>query len=186
MEYFDLYDKNGKKLNEIKLRSEVHRDGDWHHAVDIWILNSHRELLLQKRSKQKESFPGLWEVSCSGHISAGEESRTSALREIKEEIGLDVTEEELKFLFTSKESCVTNNGTFINNEFKDVYLVEKDVEIKDLNLDLSEVSEVKFMKIEDLKHCIESNDKNFVPHKESYEKLFEYLLKDHGTGNKKL
>jgi len=185
MEYFDLYDKNGKQLNQIKLRSEVHKDGDWHHAVDIWILNSHGELLLQKRSKQKESFPNLWEVSCSGHISTGEDSKTSALREIKEELGLDVTERELKFLFKSKDTCVTNKGTFVNNEFKDVYLVKKNLEIQDFKLDPLEVSEVKFMKIEDLKNKIENHDKNFVPHEEVYKKLFEYLA-SHGAENKKL
>lgn len=180
MEYFDLYDKNGKQLNQTKLRAEVHRDGDWHAAVDIWILNSHGELLLQKRAKQKESFPSLWEVSCSGHISEGEDSKTSAVREIKEELGLDLEEKTLKFLFKSKDSYVTNKGTFINNEFKDVYLVKKDIEIKELKLDPSEVSEVKFMAVEDLKRHIEDHDKTFVPHEEPYKKLFEYF-QSHGT-----
>lgn len=182
MEYFDLYDKNGKQLNQTKLRSEVHRDGDWHASVDIWILNSRGELLLQKRSKQKESFPNLWEVSCSGHISSGEDSKTSALREIQEELGLEFTERELKLLFKVKDSCVTNKGTFINNEHKDVYLVKKDLELRDFKLDPLEVSEVKFIKIEELKQRIEAHDKTFVPHEEEYKKLFEYL-KSHGTKN---
>ncbi len=185
MEYFDLYDKNGKQLNKIKLRSEVHRDGDWHYAVDIWILNNRRELLLQKRSKQKESFPNLWEVSCSGHISSGEDSKTSALREIKEELGLDIEEKALKFIFKAKDSSITNKGTFINNEFKDVYLIKKDIELHELKLDLLEVSEVKFISIEDLKQHIEDKDKTFVPHEEVYKKLFEYLA-SHGPENKKL
>ncbi|MFA6305941.1 MAG: NUDIX domain-containing protein [Candidatus Gracilibacteria bacterium] len=175
MEYFDLYDKNGKQLNQTKLRTEVHKDGDWHAAVDIWILNSHGELLLQKRAKQKESFPGLWEVSCSGHISEGEDSKTSAIREIKEELGLDVEERELKFLFKAKDTCITNKGTFINNEHKDIYLIKKDIEIKNLKPDPSEISEVKFMKIEDLKAQIEAHDKKFVPHEEPYKKLFTVL-----------
>lgn len=185
MEYFDLYDKNGKQLNQTKLRAEVHRDGDWHMAVDVWILNSRGELLLQKRSKQKESFPGLWEVSCSGHISAGEDSRSSALRELQEELGLEIREKELKLLFKTKDSCITNKGTFVNNEHKDVYLVKKDLEIQDFKLDPLEVSEVKFMKIEDLKQHIEDHDKTFVPHEEQYKKLFEYLA-SHGAENKKL
>ncbi len=185
MEYFDLYDKNGKQLNKTKLRTEVHRDGDWHASVDIWILNTQGELLLQRRSKQKESFPNLWEVSCSGHISAGEDSRSSALRELQEELGLDIRERELKLLFKVKDSYITNKGKFINNEHKDVYLVKKDLEIQHLKLDPTEVSEVKFMKIEDLKRHIETHDKTFVPHDEGYKKLFEYLA-THGKENKKL
>ncbi|MDP2642452.1 MAG: NUDIX domain-containing protein [Candidatus Peregrinibacteria bacterium] len=175
MEYFDLYDKNGKQLNQTKLRAEVHKDGDWHMAVDIWILNSRGELLLQKRAKKKESFPGLWEVSCSGHISEGEDSKTSAIRELKEELGLDTEERGLKLLFKVKDSCVTNKGKFVNNEHKDVYLMKKDMEIKDLKLDPEEVSEVKFMQVAELKQHIEANDKTFVPHEESYKKLFDYM-----------
>jgi isopentenyldiphosphate isomerase len=140
--------------------------------VDIWILNSRKELLLQKRSPKKESFPNLWEVSCSGHISSGEDSKTSAIRELREELGLDIKEKELKLLFSAKDSCITNKGTFVNNEHKDIYLVKKDIEINELKLDPSEVAEVKYMPIEDLKRHIEANDKTFVPHEEPYKKLF--------------
>ena len=56
-EYFDILDDNGNKTGKIKLRSEVHRDGDWHKAVHIWILNQSGDILLQRRSATKDSNP---------------------------------------------------------------------------------------------------------------------------------
>lgn len=175
MEYFDILDEKGEKTGKTKLRKEVHRDGDFHKAVDIWILNSKGELLLQKRSITKESYPNMWEVSCSGHIAAGEKSLPSAIRELEEELGISVEEKDLEYKFTVKEKHVTNNNTFINNEFKDIYLLKKDFNLSDFKLQEDEVSEVKFLHFKDLESIVNGGDKNFVPHKESYEKLFEIL-----------
>lgn len=52
-EYFDILDENGNKIGKTKLRSEVHRDGDWHKAVHIWILNNNGDVLLQRRCAKK-------------------------------------------------------------------------------------------------------------------------------------
>lgn len=61
------------------LRSEVHRDGDYHRAVHVWIYSeSTGELLLQRRADCKDSWPGQWDISSAGHISAGDSSLFSA------------------------------------------------------------------------------------------------------------
>lgn len=181
MEYFDLVDSNNQLLGVSKPRPHVHRDGDWHRAIDIWILNSKRELLLQKRSLEKESYPGLWEVSCSGHISAGDESLPSALRELEEELGIKAAPENLQLVFQVKESCSTNNGTFINNEFKDVYLLKADLTPDQLHLQTEEVSAVKWITINELQ--TQHNSPDFVPHPEGYAKLFAYLSASEASAN---
>ncbi len=175
MEYLDITDKNGNKTGEKKLRKHVHRDGDFHRAVDVWILNSKNELLIQKRSASKDSYPSMWEVSCSGHISAGDEPLLSAVRELKEELGLRVKANDLKYLFGIQENYITNNGTFINNEIKDVYLFKKDVLLSDIFLQKEEVEEVKFIHFLELEKLINKKDKTFVPHKKEYKKLFALL-----------
>ena len=48
-EYFDILDENGKKTGKTKLRKEVHKDGDWHKAVHVWIINDKNEILLQRK-----------------------------------------------------------------------------------------------------------------------------------------
>ncbi|KAL0327689.1 UNVERIFIED_CONTAM: Nudix hydrolase 3, partial [Sesamum angustifolium] len=58
---------------------EVHRDGDYHRAVHVWIVvESTQEVLLQRRSDCKDSWPGVWDISSAGHISAGDSSLVSA------------------------------------------------------------------------------------------------------------
>ena len=104
MEYFDILDEEGDKTGEKKLRSEVHRDGDWHRNVHILIVNSKGEALLQHRSKDKDSHPDMWDMSSTGHILAGEEDNESALREIKEEVGIDVSLAQLKNVGETKQS----------------------------------------------------------------------------------
>jgi len=177
MEFFDVLDENGHKTGKIKERSEIHRDGDWHKSVDIWIINNKKELLLQRRAHEKESYPDLWEVSCSGHVDAEEKSINSALRELKEELGVHAEKEDLKFLFESKESHVTNNGKFINNEFKEVYLLELSWPIDKFKIKKDEVSDVKFIYFEKLEKLIQSTPDEFVPHGNVYDKFFEIINK---------
>ena len=94
-EYFDVLDENGNKTGEIKLRTEVHRDGDWHKAVHIWVLNNKREILLQRRCTNKDSFPNMLDTSCAGHLSAGDDALQGALRELEEELDFKIEKEEL-------------------------------------------------------------------------------------------
>ena len=72
------------------LKSEAHKNGWLHPTVHIWLYTDEGKILVQKRAKNKSSFPDLWDVSVAGHIMASEEAIISAVREIKEEIGLSV------------------------------------------------------------------------------------------------
>ncbi|MBN1308375.1 MAG: NUDIX domain-containing protein [Chitinispirillaceae bacterium] len=67
--------------------------------------NSRGALLLQKRSPFKETFPGLWDISAAGHISAGDSSRETAVRELREELGISLKSNALRFLFSVRCSC---------------------------------------------------------------------------------
>ena len=72
-------------------RSEVHRRGLKHRAVHVLVFNARGELFLQKRSLKKDCFPGVWDSSASGHIDPGESYDACAVRELGEELGLQVT-----------------------------------------------------------------------------------------------
>jgi isopentenyldiphosphate isomerase len=125
-EYFDVLDDKGNKTGKTKLRSEVHRDGDWHRSVHVWLLNSEGELLIQRRVPTKDSHPNKWTMSAGGHVSAGQSITEAALREMREEIGLEVREEDIEFLFSVCYQNVSQNGTFIDNEYDDVMVVEEE------------------------------------------------------------
>lgn len=175
MEFLDILDANGQPTGIVKSRDEAHRDGDWHKTVHIAIFNSKNELLLQKRAPAKESYANLWDISVAGHVEAGADATTAALRELSEELGLKIDPKNLQYLFTVKESALLNNGTFHKNEFHDIFLLRMDLEIADIKLQKEEVAEIKFFNLQELEKSITKNQQDYVPHGEEYRKLFLFL-----------
>jgi isopentenyl-diphosphate delta-isomerase type 1 len=175
-EFLDVLDDEGNPLSFVKTRDLVHHDGDWHRTVHVWIINPHHELILQKRSHEKESYPNLWDVSCAGHIAAGQTSIAAAIREVREELGMAIQKKDLVYLFTIKSHFPQHEGAFIDNEINDVFLVEKDLSLSEIHLQKEEVSGIKWISIDNLKEALKSKPWDFAPHKEEYEKLFANTL----------
>lgn len=90
-EWFDVVNERDEPIGRA-LRADVHARGLLHRAVHVLVFDEHGRVFLQKRSMKKDSSPGLWNTSCSGHVDAGEEYDVAAVRELKEELGLDVNE----------------------------------------------------------------------------------------------
>lgn len=174
VEFFDVLDEEGKKTGRIKPREEVHRDGDWHKSVHVWIVNDKGEVLLQKRSPNKDSHPNMWDISSAGHLIAGDDSLSGALREIKEELGVEVLPEQLSLIGTRKKASKYTQ-TFINNEFSDVYLLRWSRPLNQLQLQEEEVSEVKYVSLDEFRNMIHSGDKTLLMHCEEFEMLFRAL-----------
>ena len=90
-EYLDIVDESGEPVGRTKERSLVHKDGDLHRTSHVWIARRKKgrlQLLLQKRSQNKDSHPGCYDISSAGHIPAGAGYVDSALREAKEKLGV--------------------------------------------------------------------------------------------------
>lgn len=90
-EIFDVVNERDEVVGQ-ETRREVHRTGLRHRAIHVFVFNSRGEVFLQKRSMTKDSSPGLWDSSASGHLDCGEEYDACAVRELSEEIGLNVSE----------------------------------------------------------------------------------------------
>lgn len=171
-EFFDVLDENGNKIGKTKLRSEVHRDGDWHKAVYIWIINDNGEILLQRRCATKDSNPNMLDVSCAGHLSAGDDSLSGAVRELKEELNIDARPSELKFMKTIKRSSKYTD-TFVNNEFDDLYILKTDRKIEDMEFQKEEISEIFYVSYKDFKRMVEDRQPDLLRHDEEFEILFD-------------
>jgi isopentenyl-diphosphate Delta-isomerase len=100
-EVFDVVDANDVVTGQAT-RREVHAKGLWHRAVHVLVFApvesgaavnavNGRRVFLQKRSMAKDTAPGRWDSSCSGHLDSGEDYLTAAVRELGEEIGLRVS-----------------------------------------------------------------------------------------------
>jgi len=86
-EIFDVVNERDEVVGQ-QVRSEVHRQGLLHRAVHILVFNRAGRVFLQKRSMSKDTHPGTWDSSTSGHVDSGENYDQSAIRELQEEIGL--------------------------------------------------------------------------------------------------
>jgi isopentenyldiphosphate isomerase len=181
-EQLEVFTADGNATSVAKSRDEVHRDGDWHNTVHVWIVKKPSgNLLIQRRCASKESHPNLWDVSSAGHISFGQKSREAAVRELEEELGVHTTEDKLEFLFRFPMVAVLKNGTYIDKEHIDVYLLEyndADLDTKDLVLQESEVSDAQFVHHSIVEKMYHERDDRFVQvHDDSYYQLFELLKK---------
>jgi isopentenyl-diphosphate delta-isomerase type 1 len=88
-EIFDIVNERDEVIGH-KPRSEVHARGLLHRAVHVMVFNGCGEIFLQKRSMKKDRQPGVWDSSCSGHVDSGEDYDQTAVRELREEIGLSL------------------------------------------------------------------------------------------------
>jgi isopentenyldiphosphate isomerase len=162
MEILDIVDENGEPTGETVEREAAHANGIRHRTAHVWLLRDRGqgiEVLLQKRSDDKDSFPGCYDISSAGHIPAGVGFKASALRELKEELGIDATEEEL---IVCGDLTICHEETFYGKPFKDnqfsrVFYIWKDVEPEALHLQASEVSEVRWFNLEICKSMVKDN-----------------------------
>jgi len=172
-ELIDIYDENGNHIGP-ELRSIVHANGLWHRTAQVWLLNEKHELLLQLRSKQKDCFPELWDISSAGHIPAGCSPKESAIRELEEELGVKVTEEQLIYLFEHVDPYEDKRTGHIDREFSEVYLLKV---ISNIEFDLQndEVDEVKWIHYKDLIEDYLANLDLYVPHEKHFYKLVKAI-----------
>lgn len=171
-ELFDVLDKNGNPTGITKERSAVHTDGDLHGSVHIWILKDGKTLL-QKRSKNKDSFPLCFDAACTGHIDAGESPISAAVREIREELSLKINENDLNFLFG--QPLIIHNGSFISNEINYVYILNRNIDNSELSFCKEEIDELVWVDIEQLKELLENNNPDYCIKYEEYKKVLEMI-----------
>lgn len=181
MELLDLRNRDGSLTGERKERELVHRDGDIHGTSHVWIVRTDTrgecEVLLQKRSKDKDAYPGCYDISSAGHIPAGQDYITSALRELEEELGIHACEEDLHFLgwnFYCFEE-VFYGKKFINREISKVYLYCEPVDADQLTLQKEEVESVCWMELEECSRQIAKKNPAFCVMEEELDMIRQYF-----------
>ncbi len=123
MEKWDLYTKYREKTGEEMIRGERMPEGRYHLTVDVWIRNSRGQYLISQRAANRPSYPLLWEC-VGGSAVKGESSLEGALREVKEEVGLDLKEEDGRLLFTKIRGQEYRYRGKAYNDIKDKKLVQ--------------------------------------------------------------
>lgn len=137
-EYFDLYDAAGRRTGRTKERAAVHRDGDWHRSIHVWVVRSDGTLVFQQRAAGKDTMPGRLTATVGGHYAAGE-TLTGVLRETREEIGVAARESDLLPLGIWRYEDGTADPGVLDREWQDVFLWPLDLPLPHFVLDPAEV-----------------------------------------------
>ena len=182
MEYFDIVDENGQPTGEIIARDVAHRDGIKHRTAHVWVVRKKKngyDILLQKRTLEKDSFPGMYDTSSAGHIPSGEEPLSSALRELEEELGIKAAAEELSYAgtFRIQYEKEFHGKMFRDNEVTWVFVYEKPVDIKHISLQASEVDEVRWFDMEEVWNEIRTERRRFCVPSGGLDVLRRYLMR---------
>lgn len=177
MELLEYYDEKNEKKLGIAERENIHKNNLWHREVAIWILNEKNELLIQRRSAKKKSNPNKLSIT-AGHVDINEKEITAALREIKEETGLDFNENDLELMDIFKNE---KEGNYC---FSYTYLAKTNAKIEDMIMQEDEVSELKYMTIEELEEKVKKEDDEMPLSKKSFTKITIEKIKSKIRGKK--
>ena len=159
VEMLAIFDSEGRPAG-IKPRDEVHRDGDWHQLVFVWCawlnplgkgLPGSASLLLQRRARTGDPYASRLDAPAGGHVMASESHLEGARREVGEEVGIELTEEELRYLGESKLELDSTGCSRVMQHF---YLCQRAVELEELRFN----EEVDGFVIADLEGVIDILD----------------------------
>ena len=176
---------------KVKERSQVHRDGDWHRSIQVWIYqksedatNNSTRVLLQRRSPYKDTHPNLLDVSCAGHVNAGDDVAETTMREMEEELGYngvmngrysieDVKNSRIFTVTSAIEGETERHGKYICREYQDVFILQWKGDMPMETSDFApmvkeEVAGFELIDGQQLIHKLRIRDEDFVPRSSQY------------------
>ena len=180
MELFDVCDEYGNPTGTVVTREEAHNKGICHRTAHVWIVRQvagRYQVLLQLRSMNKDSFPGQLDTSSAGHIPAGQEPEDSAVRELKEELGIAVPAEDLSYAgqFRIRYDMEFHGKPFRDNEVANVYVYLKDVPLEEITVQKEELDSVGWYDLEDTVRRCRADDPDYCVPMGGLEVLMQYL-----------
>ena len=159
MELLDVVDENNDLTGIQENKDIIHEKGLLHREIAVFIPNEKGEFLIQKRYANKQQAPNKWCLT-TGHVELGEEYDKAAVREVKEELGIEIKEEDLISLAIFKQSVKSSKA--INNSFMKYYFYKTNKKIEDYIIQLEELSEIKYISFNEIERIINEKDENYV------------------------
>ena len=169
MELWDLYTKDREKTGKTMIRKEQQPEGLYRIVVHICLFDSKGRMLIQKRQPFKSGWAGMWDITAGGSALAGDTSQQAASRELAEEVGINVSLEGTRPAMT----------IYFDGGFNDIYTINMDVDIDSLELQTTEVEQVKWATEEEILDMLKK--KEFVLYKTSFISLLFFLRNHNGA-----
>lgn len=151
-ELWDLYTENREYTGEQHIRGEKLPENRYHLVVHVWITDGNGRFLISQRDASRPTFPLMWEC-VGGSVLKGETSFEGALREVKEEVGIDLNGAQGKLAFSKVRKTIDGKKF---NDILDVYLFTYNSEVSLKNATTNEVADVKWLTVDEIKELYEN------------------------------
>jgi|TARA_B100000959_G_scaffold252673_1_gene282937 isopentenyl-diphosphate delta-isomerase type 1 len=151
-EFFDIVDEMDRVVDRAK-REDVHRSGQLHRSTHLLVFDNSGRVLLQKRSPEKDTFPGRWDSSVSGHVDSGEGYDQCIVREAKEEIGIELTGRPEKLFKIDACEETAEEFTWVYRTLSDGPFLANE----------QEISEIRWFAIEEVDRQLVTRNESFSP-----------------------
>lgn len=164
MELWDILDQNRKKTGKTVIRGTKMQSNEYHLVVDVWIKNSDHTYLITKRTPNK-TFPNMWTIP-GGSAIVGDTSLEAALREVNEEIGIDLTLEKGQLVKSFKREHLEMKS------FKDIWFFQEEVNLENVVHQIDEVSDTIWASEKQIRQMIKKGQ--FIDVLTYLEDVFQY------------
>ena len=137
----------------------IHKLGLLHSEVAAFIYTDTGKVVLQKRKSNKATYAGVWSIT-GGHVLSGETNEDAIIREIKEELNINVNKDEINFVTKYRSKKVKDN--IINNKFFNIYNVEiGESQFKEIKIQKEELEDIKLFSIDEIENILNRDDKHY-------------------------
>jgi Isopentenyldiphosphate isomerase len=172
---YEVLDDQGHKTGQLLDLPTIHKQELWHEVVNVWIMNSQAELLMQLRAPGVELSPNVWDVTIGTHLRLQEEPVDAALRSLRTELGLTALPEQLKHLFNVQSANPMPNG-ITHKTVGHVFMMQQDIDTQTLIFDPEKISKFAWVPLPILMAEIgsaETQSKYFPRANNYYPQLFK-------------
>lgn len=178
MEQLDVLTEYGDYTGKTATRDECHAKGLWHRACSAFIIDTEGNVLLQLRSKDKKTDPLKWDAPVAGHIDAGEWGRETIARETKEELGVEISDDDIKYYCgTTSERIMPG---MVEHHFNEYYIITKNIDLNSLTLQPEEVADAKYFSAAEVIEMIDSGSDQLSNKANQWAFLKRILEKQYG------
>ena len=158
----NIVNKQSKIIGQAS-REEIHAKGLLHQEVHVWFYTPKQEIIFQLRSKNKDTWPDKLDASVGGHVEIGQSYEQAAIREVKEETGLDIKISDLNLISIMKHKSFDTSTNKINNTLRAIYAYKYSGDIKNLQIEPGKSQGFEAWPLKKLVNITNENKQRFIP-----------------------
>ena len=162
LEMLEVVDENDNVVG-LETREKIHKEGLLHREIHIWFLTPKAEIILQHRAKDKDTYPDKLDATVGGHVEPEMSYEETAVKECKEETGIDIDLSKLVFIKKMRKRSVDEATGLINNTIRSQYAYLYDGLINELQIEEGKSQGFVAWKIDNLPHLSETDKNKFIP-----------------------